>query len=357
MSVRERRTRAIEEQQAVVLSRRADFGTIVLGQWLMLGLAIDGWAHHTQPGVESFFTPWHGVLYSGYGACAVWMIWLIARQRRAGFLGRAAIPRGEGPGVVGVLLFGFAGLGDLIWHETIGIEQNRKASLSPTHLLLFLGIVLIVSSPFRAAWASDDPAEDTPSLERFLPALLSLSGAASIVGAMLIWLWGLAYLRDGRVATALIPPEALAATQDLDLAMVLITTALLLAPLLLVLLRWRPPFGSAMILFGIIAGLLCAVTGFRQPIDVVVAVVAGLLADLGIWRYAPGPRRPAAFRALATGVPIGLWLGHFLATGLSGGIAWPPEYWIGISLLAGLVGLGLSVLLVPPTLPAHIARR
>jgi hypothetical protein len=174
---------------------------------------------------------------------------------------------------------------------------------------------------------------------------------------MLIWLWGLAYLRDGHADTALILPAALAATQDLDLAMVLITTVLLLSPLLLVLLRWRPPFGSATILFGIVAGLLCAVTGFRQPVDVVVAVVAGLAADLGIWRYAPSPARPAAFRALALVVPIVLWLGHFLATALSGGIAWPPEYWTGISLLAGLVGLGLSVLLVPPTLPAHMARR
>ena len=357
MSVRGLRAPTADGHQAAILSRRADFCTILLGQWLMLGLAIDGWAHHTQPGVDSFFTPWHGVLYSGYGACAAWMIWLIVQQRRAGFIGRAAIPRGYGPGLAGVLIFGFAGIGDLIWHETIGIEQNRKASLSPTHLLLFLGIVLIVSSPFRAAWAAEDPAEDAPSLGRFLPALLSLSGAASIVGAMLIWLWGLAYLRDGHAATALISPAALAATQDLDFAMVLITTVLLLAPLLLALLRWRPPFGSAMILFGIVAGLLCAVTGFRQPIDVVVAVVAGLLADLGIWRYAPGPARPAAFRSLAMGVPIVLWLGHFLATALSGGIAWPPEYWTGISLLAGLVGLGLSVLLVPPTLPPRIAHR
>ena len=357
MSVRRPRTQSTEGQQAAILSRRADFCTLLLGQWLMLGLAIDGWAHHTQPGVDNFFTPWHGVLYSGYGACAAWLIWLIWQQRCAGYRGRAAIPRGYSLGVIGVLIFGLAGIGDLIWHETIGIEQNRKASLSPTHLLLFLGIVLIVSSPFRAAWASDDPAEDAPGLGAFLPALLSLSGAASIVGAMHIWLWGLAYLRDGRAATALLPPVALAATQDLDLAMVLITTVLLLAPLLLLLLRWRPPFGSAMILFGIVAGLLCAVTGFRQPLDVVVAVATGLLADFIIWRYAPGPARPAAFRALAMAVPIVLWLGHFLATELSGGIAWPPEYWTGISLLAGLVGLGLSVLLVPPALPAHIACR
>ncbi len=357
MIARQARATPTGRQMAAKLSRRDDLVTIVLGQVLMLGLAIDGWAHHTQPGVESFFTPWHGVLYAGYGACAIWTSWLILRQRRAGYRGRAAIPLGYMPGVIGVLIFGFSGIGDLVWHLTIGIEQNRKASLSPSHLLLFLGIVLIVSSPFRAAWASDDATEDAPSLRAFLPALLSLSGAAAIVGAMHIWLWGLVYLRDGRAATAAIPPEALSVTQDLDLAMVLITTILLLTPLLLLLLRWRPPFGSAAILFGIVAGLLCAVSGFRQPTDVAVALGAGLLGDLLIRHFAAGPARPSAFRSLALAVPVALWSGHFLVTWLSGGIGWPVEYWTGITLLAGLTGLGLSILLVPPTLPAHVARR
>ena len=339
------------------LSRRDDLLTIVLGQWLMLGLAIDGWAHHTQPGVESFFTPWHGVLYTGYAACAAWTIWLILRARRAGFIGAAAIPRGYLPGVVGVIIFGLSGIGDLIWHETIGIEQNRKASLSPSHLLLFLGIVLIVSSPFRAAWASDDPRDDAPDLRRFLPALLSLSGATAIAGAMTIWLWGLVYLRDGAAANAALAPAALAATNDLDLATVLITTAILLAPVLLLLLRWRPPFGTVSLLFGIVTGILCAVSGFRQPADVAVAVVVGLLADLFIHRYDPSSARPAHFRALATGAPIALWSGHFAVSHLGGGIGWPPEYWTGITLLAGLTGLGLSVAFQPPALPPHLARR
>ncbi len=342
------------QQQSAALSWRAELGTILIGQWLMLGLAIDGWAHHNRPNLENFFTPWHGLLYSGYAASAVWLIGLIWQQRRAGRIGRAAIPRGYELGLVGVVLFGLAGLADLLWHETIGIEQNRKASLSPTHLLLFLGIVLIVSSPFRAAWSSDDPAHDAPTLRDFLPALLSLSGAASIVGAMHIWLWGFAYLHDGAAAALAVPAVAQAATADLDLAMILITTVLLLTPLLLVLRRWRPPFGTATILFGTLAGLLCAVTGFRQPTDVGVAIVVGLVADTLIRRYEPRPARPGAFRLVASLVPLALWALHFAVTALfPGGVAWPPEYWAGITLLAGLTGLALSLLVVPPALPDH----
>ena len=342
-----------ERARPAPLSRRADFGTILCGQWLMLGLAIDGWAHHTRPNVESFFTPWHGLLYSGYAACAAWMIWLIAEQRRAGRIGRAAIPRGYELGVAGVVLFGLSGIGDLIWHETIGIEQNRKASLSPSHLLLFVGIILIVSSPFRAAWATDDAPHARPRLADFLPALLSLGGAAAITGAMHIWLWGFAYLADGRPATAMLPAAALAPTADLNLAMILVTTVLLLAPLLLLLRRWHPPFGSTTVIFGIVAGLLCAVTGFRQPLDVLVAVATGLCGDLAIGRFDPRPGRPWAYRGVAFGMPVLLWTLHFAQVGLREGIAWPPEYWTGITLLTGLLGLGLSVLLVPPTIPAH----
>jgi hypothetical protein len=44
---------------------------MVFGLWTILGLFLDGWAHsHGKP--ESFFSPWHGVLYSGFFAAAVW---------------------------------------------------------------------------------------------------------------------------------------------------------------------------------------------------------------------------------------------------------------------------------------------
>jgi hypothetical protein len=56
-------------------------------------------------------------------------------------------------------------------------------------------------------------------------------------------------------------------------------------------------------------------------------------------------------------VPIALWAGHFLLNLATGGIGWPLEYWTGITLLAGLTGLGLSVAFLPPALPPHLARR
>src|SRR5919199_5781864 len=105
------------EEQAR-LGRRDECITLLLGTWLMLGVFVDGWAHNTRgEALETFFTPWHAHLYSGFAACATWLGWLILRRRRAGAVGRAAIPRGYELGLAGVLVFGAAGVGDLLWHR------------------------------------------------------------------------------------------------------------------------------------------------------------------------------------------------------------------------------------------------
>ena len=39
---------------------------VVLGTWVVGGLFLDGWAHVNQPGLETFFSPWHGVFYLGF---------------------------------------------------------------------------------------------------------------------------------------------------------------------------------------------------------------------------------------------------------------------------------------------------
>ncbi len=334
--------------------------TITLGLWMLIGLAIDGWAHHTRAQLEEFFTPWHALLYSGYAASALWLCWLVWRGRRAGRIGRDAIPRGYGLGLAGALLFGAAGFGDMLWHATIGIEQNRKASLSPTHLLLFAGIALIVTCPFRSAWASDNPAEDAPSFVAFLPALLSLTATLGVAAAMTVWLWAFVNIGHLPGVAAAIQPQFGAAgppvdlRQDLGLAMILITNLLLLAPVLLVLRRWQPPFGSVTLIFAAVGALMSLVVGLRHPEQLAAIVPAGLLADAAIARFRPCPARPAAFRLFATALPLILWGLHFLVAALVAGVTWPPELWLGAVIMAALSGLTLSVLMLPPALPEHV---
>jgi Tol biopolymer transport system component len=129
--------------------------------WLVGGIYLDGWAHNHGK-VDSFFTPWHAVLYSGYAASAAVLFASVRLNAARGrfVLARLRAPRGYGLAVAGAVLFGLAGVLDMLWHLAFGVEVNVSALLSPTHLLLATGATLIALGPLRAAWlsASDRPA-------------------------------------------------------------------------------------------------------------------------------------------------------------------------------------------------------
>ena len=86
------------------VDRRRDLVTALLCTWLIGGLVLDGWAHRNTPELESFFTPWHAVFYTGYLATATWIfkVSIVARDGRA----RVSPPPGYGLGLIGLVLFG-----------------------------------------------------------------------------------------------------------------------------------------------------------------------------------------------------------------------------------------------------------
>jgi hypothetical protein len=47
-----------------------DWTVALGGLWLIGGLHLDGWAHH-HIRLDTFFSPWHAVLYSGFGVTAL----------------------------------------------------------------------------------------------------------------------------------------------------------------------------------------------------------------------------------------------------------------------------------------------
>src|SRR5437588_240720 len=46
--------------------RGFDRAATALGGWLIGGVYLDGWAHRHRANLETFFTPWHAVLYAGF---------------------------------------------------------------------------------------------------------------------------------------------------------------------------------------------------------------------------------------------------------------------------------------------------
>ena len=54
-------------------ARRHAYITLALSGWVTAGLVVDAWSHTYLPQLESFFTPWHALLYSGFLAMAAWI--------------------------------------------------------------------------------------------------------------------------------------------------------------------------------------------------------------------------------------------------------------------------------------------
>lgn len=333
------------------LSWRQELVTMALGTWLMVGLFVDGWAHANLTELETFFTPWHALFYSGFGATVAWIGWCVMRAQERGRRGLAAVPLGYGLALVGGVAFAAGGAGDLVWHEVWGIEQGIEALFSPTHLLLFAGIALILSAPLRAAWTAD-PADAAPGYRAFLPVLLSASLTTLLVSFMFMFFSAF----FGSPLTAGSPQAGGAGGLGYDaltsgLAGVFATNLIVLAPVLLLLRRWRLPFGAVTTTFTMVALLGSALGEFRDLPLVPAATVAGLGADLLIRRLRPSPAQPRAYWTLAGVVPMVLWSAWFVAMALDGGVGISLELWSGTVLWSGLLGCALALLMVPPAAP------
>src|SRR5919106_2065051 len=126
---------------------RFDWTLCLLCAWLLSGAFLDGWAHLHFPELETFFTPWHGVLYSGVLALVSFMVWALARNLKEGYSWWHALPAGYELSLLGGMIYLAVGPSDLLWHRFFGTEASLEGMLSPTHLAGGLGSFLIVSGP------------------------------------------------------------------------------------------------------------------------------------------------------------------------------------------------------------------
>lgn len=92
-------------------NRRNERAVAVFGTWMIIGLFLDGWSHQANK-PETFFSPWHLLLYSGFVAAVAWFGW-DGRRR-----GDAPTP-GDRWLTAGLVLFVTGAVGDGIWHEVL----------------------------------------------------------------------------------------------------------------------------------------------------------------------------------------------------------------------------------------------
>src|SRR5256886_12051043 len=159
-------------------STRFDWAMAILSTVLVGGFYLDLWAHAHGRTDNTFFTPWHAVLYSMLAAVGIFLSIKAWRAWHRGAPWWESLPAGYGLSLVGVALLALGGVADLVWHLLFGVEFSVDALLSPTHLVLAGAGIWRVPGPSGAAWR--DPARGTHAWLARIRAVLSLALALSI---------------------------------------------------------------------------------------------------------------------------------------------------------------------------------
>jgi hypothetical protein len=337
--------------------------------WTMIGLCLDGWAHRYQPELESFFTPWHAVFYTGFIFGTLALARMVIRRRPTSPSLRESIPDGYGLAVLGLGLFGLAGVGDGFWHTIFGVETGIDALLSPTHLMLLVGMLAGATAPVRAAWRNPQLPVFGTSLSSLVPTMLAVAVATTGVAFFFLYANGFSNWQMQR-SYVLNSSESLISS---GIFSTLASTVILLGPVMLILRRWKPPFWFFTSVFGIVGAFMAGLDAYRYWWQIIPAVVGGLTVDAVIqWRALDhgqgqgqdedqGQDETVAARlrrrAWAAGAitPLTMWSVSTIAINAWWDVAWPPELWVGQIIMASLLGLGLGVITHPPALPSSLS--
>ncbi|WP_433349175.1 hypothetical protein ACQP25_35895 [Microtetraspora malaysiensis] len=345
------------------VSPRTDLVMALLGVWFGGGLMIDAWAHSNLAELETFFTPWHAVFYSGFAVVSGWIIWQVWRNVRAGRQGLAAVPVGYLAGLVAIPAFAAFGFADMMWHTILGIETTINILFSPSHLGLIVTMMLIITTPLRSAWNAPDVGA-RPSLGRLLPALLGLAFAATLVSLFLSYGDAMQYRPEGIVqAFSMLEdsgpgprgsgPGPVGPGADRVAVAMVVTNVVMLSPVLFLVRRWLLPFGSVTLMYTIMVLMPGAQTAFRNVPILLSFVAAGFVSDLLIRRLRPSSERRAAYWAFAGLSAFATWSLYIgVASAMGGGLPTVPELWTGAPVVAGLIGLALGALFLPNAVTA-----
>lgn len=327
------------------VSTRFEWALTLTSLWILGGLYIDGWAHtNISETIDTFFTPWHAMLYSGLAASMAVLGITYFSNWRKGYDWLRSLPLAYMRSLLGAAIVVIAGNLDFIWHSLFGFEEDVEALVSPSHLSLAVGGVLMISGPLRMAW------ERARSRENRIPwpALLSLF---TVLGVFTFFTSFSNAFAHPHLYTDHIPAADTYIWDTTLVSYVLVTSAMLIGSILLAILRWKLPPGSLTFL---IAGnsllmFLMTISYSKEYWQVLIAaLLGGILADVLLIALQPSRERIKALRWFSFVVPASLFLLYFLSLILPHGIWWNSNMWLGMIFFSGMTGLGLSWLAAPP---------
>ncbi len=342
------------QQRAAPRNVAFDYAVGICGVWISGGFFLDAWAHGHVP-VETFFTPYHAVFYSGVLVLVLVIAAFLLRQRSLGYGWVNGIPRAYRLALVGIPIFLLGGIGDMLWHRLLGIEEGVDALLSPTHQILGLSIFFMSAGPIRSVLS------DRRSMA-------TLASQAPLALGLATWLilahFGTAYAFDPAAGRTNAPPPTVPFNANYLTALaigyykiatgvliVIFQSTLMAGFALWLVARVHPRPGMLTLIF--VIGNVPAAAAFTNQtpllaVTIAQSVLTGALADFFVARYDPHLSRTAmtAFRWFAVGVPMTYMGIYLIGTLIGDGIWWDWNVSLGSWIWSGVCGLALSLLVV-----------
>ena len=321
------------------------------GIWTVSGLFIDG-HHHLFESVESFFNPWHALMYSGGLFAIIVLLWTALKNQRTGHRFWYAVPEGYQQSMVGVAFIVIGGAADLIWHAFFGFEHQLDLLVSPPHLVLLTALFFVVTGPMRSALVRPD--RPTTLLTQ-LPLLICTGLAAETILFMTqIAFYPEALMRDRPLSQIIYHNDQFVLSaflfyrQALEMIIVIWQSVLLAASILYIAARFQTAAGAFIVLCVAeklwIAGDLSR--DLKEFLLVIIAsVIAGAIGDLIAARMRPSLANANAFRVLGFVVPAAYFCAYFIAAvPFFGGTWWSMTFVFGAIAEAGIAGLCVAQL-------------
>ncbi|GIE35734.1 hypothetical protein Ait01nite_087790 [Actinoplanes italicus] len=238
--------------EAAPFSAKERWVLLIASAWLVIGLQLDAYAHATTPELETFWTPWHGVLYSGIAASGFTLLWIM-RSRLPGiptYRSVLALPNALRLPLAGMAFLLVGGGVDTLWHNIWGIEQDMEIFVSPSHEFIILGMALVAMGPTLMLATGPE--------KRLSVGGAFLVGISTLFAALPVHIYSLHASAIGfrHLGSGDIDPVPIFSPDAQLIHGYVFSTILLLVPFIVIGRRWPLPFGLASVLVAVIAVLM-----------------------------------------------------------------------------------------------------
>ena len=337
MSIQTLSSSQVRDTRPIIAGKRFDLLFCVSVLWLLGGTFSDAWAHNNIPRLETFWTPWHGILYSGLLVliASLTTILIINRRRSKSWL--EAIPQGYTLVYVALPLMVLDGVADMTWHLLFGVEQNLDALFSPTHLTGMVLITLFATGPLYSMYVRNV----VPSTfsDYFLLAIAVLLPYVLLVNTLQSFS---VFAQTWPTTT----PRTFDIGQLAAIGGMALHAAVFTVFVLHVTRFWTFKLGMFTFILGVVA--LCLSVMNQQWFTIPVFLLGGLIIDIAYMYLKPSSTRLVQMRLFSLIAASAPYAVYMIWVSLAFPVVWTVHMLVGSVYVLMMLGWGLSYLAYPP---------